>query len=131
MPRIRTPRRPDRIPRGVVLGLLLMLCGGALLAHNMRWMHIEDLLQYWPVGLVLLGLAHLLNRGLLSTWGHILIAVGTFLLAGFLGYDDQVERYWPLAIVYVGVIMTLRALLRRPAPLIEPPPESPDCERLP
>lgn len=123
-------RKPD-IPPGrraagrVLLGLCVIAAGAALLASNLGLMPFEISYRLWPLILVALGLAKLVEKGALSGGGHWLILLGLFLLAGFLEREDLVERWWPLAIIWAGLLISARAWLnqRRNAPVCEDQPE--------
>lgn len=44
---------------GLNAGILLVLVGGLLLAHNLNM--VDDLFEYWPVILIAIGVAKLLD----------------------------------------------------------------------
>lgn len=108
----RQPRQPNRIPTGVVFGLVLAGIGGLALVHNLGYLEVEDLFRLWPGFLLFMGMVSLINHGPLKVGGHVLIVIGLFLMAGFNNYAPEAERFWPLGIVWVGLVMTLKALLR-------------------
>jgi len=82
----------------------------------------EELWTWWPSFFVLTGLLHLLDFGALKVWGHVQIAGGLILLAGFTGYDQQAETWWPLGLVWIGLIVVLKAVIpRTSAPCLEEP----------
>jgi hypothetical protein len=113
---------PGRRAAGrVLLGLLVIAAGAALLMSNLGLLHIEAGYRLWPLILVALGLAKLVERGVLSGGGHWLIFLGLFLLAGFMEREDLIERWWPLAVVWIGLLISAKALLPRR-------PRSPACE---
>jgi hypothetical protein len=113
---------PGRRAAGrVMLGLCLLAAGILLLLANLGHLPFTVSYRLWPLILVALGLAKLVEKGLLSFGGHWLIALGLFLLAGFLEREDLIERWWPLAVVWVGGLVSARALAasRRTAPPCE------------
>ncbi len=116
-------KRPDRNSRftaKLVMGLLFMAFGAAFLLHNLGILDADQTLRFWPLALVALGLERIFSRGFLrATGGHVLILVGAALQLGFLEREYLLEKWWPLAIVWIGLIFTLRALW--PAPKAEPP----------
>ncbi len=116
---------PGRRAAGrVMLGLCVIAAGAALLLNNLGVLHVEIGYRLWPLILVALGLAKLVEKGVLSGGGHWLILVGLFLLAGFLEREDLIERWWPLAIVWMGGLISARALLTAR-------PQAPPCEDQP
>jgi Domain of unknown function (DUF5668) len=120
-------RRFHDIPPGrraagrVLIGLCVIAAGAALLMSNLGLLHLEVSYRLWPLILVALGLAKLVEQGALRGGGHWLILLGLFLLAGFLEREDLIERWWPLAVVWIGLLISARALLA-------PRPKAPVCE---
>lgn len=111
--------RDSRFTKKLVVGLLFLAFGGAFLLHNMGILESDQILCYSPLALVALGLERILSRGFLrATGGHVMVLLGTALTLGFLEKDYLLEKWWPLAIVWVGLILTLRALwpARKPEP---------------
>jgi Domain of unknown function (DUF5668) len=93
-----------------LVGLGFISFGGLLALREFGVINVERLLPWWPVVLIVVGLAKLLQRGFLgSLGGHILIGLGFIFLA------LQFERYWllehgwPFLIIWVGLIITVRA----------------------
>jgi predicted membrane protein len=105
---------------GIILaGLVVIAFGLALLADNVGWFGAHWLLaQVWPIGLVALGIAFLLQRGH-GFWGIALV------IAGACAYARQQHwtyvSFWavfgPLLIVLAGGSIIWRAL-HRPRPAI-------------
>lgn len=120
MSRRSSQRQPKRIPGPVVFGLFLMGIGAVALAHNLGLLGFEAMWRLWPALFIFGGLVGLVNDGPLSTGAHVKLAAGTVLLAGFNDYAPEAERFWPLALVWVGLVLLLKAL--RPKPLPEPLP---------
>lgn len=120
----RTCKTPPagRFPRGLRFGLIVIALGLFGLVINLSPVPVDELWTWAPALLVLTGLLHLLDRGLLKVWGHVQITVGTLLLVAFRGHDLLAERWWPLALVWVGIVVVLKAILpRRTAPVLEEP----------
>lgn len=117
----------DLAPR-LVLGFVVIALGAILLAENQGWYDAWKLLIWWPAALVAFGVARLVQGGPLSLKGHGWLAMG---VAGWLsqfGYETVLERWWPLGLVWLGLVLTLRALLPR---LAEPAPPSGEPETTP
>lgn len=110
MSRHSKPCRPGRLPRGLSFGLFVIGAGLVMLLVNLGRMDMEVLLNGWPALLILGGLIHLVDRGFLKIWGHLLITAGLILLAGWNGHAEQADRWWPLGLVWVGALVTVKAL---------------------
>ena len=108
-------RRPRRhLGTGIVLILV-----GLILAFD-PWGHspFHDIGRHWPLILVALGIGKLVDRGLLSTGAHWLLLVGLYFELHADARFAYLDRFWPLGLVWIGLIMTLRAL--RPRPRLNP-----------
>ncbi|MCE1230191.1 MAG: DUF5668 domain-containing protein [Firmicutes bacterium] len=106
----------------IVFGVLLVIFGGLLLLHNLRVVEVNQALRYWPLALVALGVARLISRGfLLGKGGHVLILLGVFFQLLILGREDIIDRWWPMAVVWMGLVITLRALWPTRKPLAVTP----------
>lgn len=104
----------SRFTGALVAGLACIALGVALLLDRMNAVSLDQTLRFWPLVLVLMGIQKLVHRGFLgSTGAHVLILLGAGLQAAFLEYWTWVDRGWPVAVIWVGLILTLRAL--RPA----------------
>ena len=103
--------------RSVVIGALIVIVGILLLLQNMNIPGIYDIWRFWPVALIVLGLARLMEpwrpTGLL--WSAILIVVG----AGFLINNLDIVHIeignfiWPLILIVFGISLLVRAMENR------------------
>ena len=122
----------DLAPR-LVLGLVVIALGAILLLENLGLYSAWRLLDWWPAALVAFGLSRLVQGGPLSLRGHVWLALGA---AGFVtqfGPWGLLERWWPLALVWVGLVVTLRALFPRianPGPPSSEPDTPPDLPQV-
>ena len=119
------PERSTRFTTKLVIGILFMAFGAAFLLHNLGILDADRTLRFWPIALMVLGLERLFSRGFLrATGGHILILVGIGLQLGFLEKEYLLEKWWPLGVVWLGLILTLRALwpTRKPESIQAPEP---------
>ena len=122
----------DLAPR-LVLGLVVIALGAILLLDNLGWYDAWRLLEWWPAALVAYGLSRLVQGGPLSFRGHVWLALGA---AGFIsqfGPWGLLERWWPLALVWLGLVVTLRALFPQAAHLAPPsgqPETTPDLPQV-
>ena len=121
----RTPLFSTRL----VFGLTVIALGLILMAYRLRWYDGYHLLSWWPVPLAAFGLARLVQDGPLSFRGHVWLG---FSVAGFIsqfGPWGLLERWWPVFVVWGGVVVTLRAIFpqARPArkPKADPPSPTP------
>jgi hypothetical protein len=57
-----------------------------------------------------MALERFVNRGILAMEGHVLALVATGLQLMFLERYSLIERWWPLAVVWLGIIIVLRSL---------------------
>jgi hypothetical protein len=106
-------KRP-RFPSGTIFGLAIICLGVAFLLHNFFLIHIDDVLQYSPCVLIAFGLARLWNRGILNIWGQILLVGGTILQIVFFT-RDRMELWWPVLIIWIGIIVVIKAFMPRKA----------------
>ena len=113
---------PQRQPRvlltpHLMFGLMFIFLGVVFTLDRLNIGRAEEYLRYWPVGLIVLGLAKLWQvRGGQGNpiGGVIFTAVGSWMLLGTL---DLVERsvldFWPLLLVFVGGMIVWQGLRGR------------------
>jgi hypothetical protein len=103
----------------VLFGLLVIGVGVVILLDNLRLFDISLMRTFWPMALVLWGVARLawpMHRGS-GLMGAVLIVVGLMLTAQNLGYVQFHWRdWWPVFIILFGVSIVLRGLWPRPVP---------------
>lgn len=126
MPEQRT--HDSRFAHKLVIGILCMALGGAFLLHNLNLVDAHQSLRFWPLALVILGLERIITRGFLyATGGHVLVLLGIALQMDAFERAYLWQKWWPLAIVWLGLLLTLRALL----PQLKPTkPQEPFCQDL-
>lgn len=101
---------------GLVFAVLLIVVGVLLFLDNIGLVQFHEIWRYWPVGLILVGAAKLVDCCGIGprVWAGMLIAAGTCFLLGNLGvWHVGLEVIWPLAIIGVGIMMLTNALERR------------------
>lgn len=121
-----------RMAGKVFFGLCLAAAGLVLLLNNLGSLPLNMDWRLWPLFLAAIAGARMVERGFLRTGPHILVLVALFLLAVSFERDDLIERWWPIAVVWIGTLITLRALFARPKPpqpAAEPIPYDPQEER--
>jgi Domain of unknown function (DUF5668) len=107
----------DFSSRKLALGLILLAFGALTFLDSVDLWSPRMLWRLWPLGLIVLGLASEIDafRARRGGSGSILIGIGLWMLAGthhILGLTHRTG--FPLAIVVVGLFMTLHAVLDRP-----------------
>ncbi len=108
------PARSPLFSTKLVFGLTVIVLGLILMADSLRWYDAWHLLTWWPLALAAFGLARLVQDGPLSLRGHVWLV---FSVAGFIsqfGPWGLLERWWPVFLVWGGVIVTLRAIFPQP-----------------
>lgn len=94
----------------LVIGLGIMALGALYLLENLGILDAERVVRYWPVILVAVGLAKLLQptpgESVFGAWAWLL--VGGLLLGDRLGLPS-VSRFWPLVLLLVGGAIASKA----------------------
>jgi hypothetical protein len=106
--------RPSLFSPKLVFGLTVIALGLILMADSLHWYDAWHFLAWWPLALTAFGLARLAQDGILSLRGHVWLA---FSVAGFIsqfGPWGLLERWWPVFLVWGGIIVTLRAIFPQP-----------------
>ena len=101
----------------VIVGLAVVGFGLALILDNLDVMEAGDILRYWQLGLIAIGLAKVLQDQERSSKiaGGIFMALGVLFSAENFGFFHfHFWQWWPLAVVLFGVMILYRAL--RPNP---------------
>jgi len=102
---------------GVVGGVVLAGIGVLLLLQNLGIPYFEDLERYWPVILIVVGIAQAAKSMGMGgrVWGGAVFAVGViFLLNNFGVIHGDVWRFiWPGMFILLGLAMLARAIDRQ------------------
>jgi predicted membrane protein len=99
-----------------ILGIGVLVMGVVLLLDNFGIMDSENVIDFWPMLLVLVGISHFLRpRGSRRyTAGSIFIFVGSVLLLSNLGYISfGIWDLWPVILVIAGLSLILKPFRRR------------------
>jgi predicted membrane protein len=113
----RMARGYRRSSRGLVVGMVLAGIGVLLLLQNLGILYIDDLWEYWPVILIVMGVARAAScpgwGG--RIWGGAVTFAGVlFLLANFHIIHGNVWAYfWPVILICVGLGMLARGIERQ------------------
>ena len=111
---MNTQERPPLFSAKLVLGLTILALGLILMAESLHWYDAWHLLYWWPVVLAAFGFARIAQDGMLSLRGHVWLG---FSVAGFIsqfGPWGLLDRWWPVFLVWGGIIVTLRAIFPQP-----------------
>ena len=99
----------------IMLGISAIVAGTALLIVNLNMMPSVEVFRWWPLLLLALAMGRFLDRGFIwGTGGHVLLWIGILGLLGETGHDELTHRWWPLILVYFGVLVALRSFVSRP-----------------
>ena len=103
-------RREGWFSRRLIVGLILMTLGVVFYLHNVNLLELDRVWRFWPLLMGVLALERFINRGPLAMEGHVLLIVATGLQLMFLERYSLLERWWPLAVIWLGIVIVLRAL---------------------
>ena len=105
---------------GMIIGLGVIAVGVLFLLRNVGIVYFDDLWQYWPVILIVVGLSKLANPHSAShvVRGLIIGSIGTIFLLRNLGYiyGDIWQYLWPGILIAVGLSILVKHLERRGSP---------------
>jgi predicted membrane protein len=105
-----------RISPRLIVGIFIVLIGVVFLLEEFMGIDAQQILAYWPVGLIILGLLGLI-QGTSKVGAVVALIVGVWALAWNLGYVSvEIWQFWPLAIVAVGLSLVKRALTGQKPP---------------
>jgi len=123
--RLRMERRQERWARrgtvcgsnatgGMIIGLGVITVGVLFLLRNVGILYFDDIWQYWPVILIVVGISKLANTHSASqvTSGLIIGGLGTIFLLRNLGYiyGDIWQYIWPGILIAVGLSILVKHL---------------------
>ncbi|RZJ07789.1 MAG: hypothetical protein EOP39_15470 [Rubrivivax sp.] len=111
---IRYQNQPDHPAQRVILGLSVITIGGMALADKLHWVEQPLLSTFWPVALVLVGLARLVwpSRKAGAVLGAGLMLAGAVMTAHNLGLATVPLRdAWPVFVILAGLGLLQRAKL--------------------
>jgi hypothetical protein len=92
----------------MIPALVLIAVGALFFLSNLHIIYFQDIWRFWPVVLIAVGLAKLVDSadGGSVACGVILLAVGGLFLAGNFGYLYLTWRtFWPLILIGLGLLM--------------------------
>lgn len=100
------------------LGLMILAVGVVLTLDNLGILYADEILRYWPAGLIAIGALKMwqarAGRGGGSA-GLIIAVAGTWLLLDVMGFVRvDLRDAWPLVLVFAGVAIVWQGIRRRP-----------------
>jgi predicted membrane protein len=107
-----------RFSATLIFGLLFIFWGSLQLLDRLGIVDQEALWRFWPVALVVIGLAKILSPGESGRfWGAMFLIAGAILLTSNLGYTIHGVRIrfwdlWPLLFIAIGVNLIWNVLTR-------------------
>ena len=110
--------RPHPRPR-IGTGIFFILLGLLLALDQWHQLPIHDLARHWPLIIIAFGIGRMVDHGFFATGPHAAILVGLYFEVDALGHHEWIRHAWPLGLVWIGLIITLRALRPRPEPACE------------
>jgi len=110
---------------GMVPAIILIAIGAVFFLNNLHIFYFRDVLRYWPVVLIVLGLAKALDASTHSgrTGGAIVAVIGAVFLAPNLGiWDISMGDLWPLFLIGLGALLLVQRVWLPGIPVAGPPP---------
>ncbi|HEX4441898.1 MAG TPA: DUF5668 domain-containing protein [Thermoanaerobaculia bacterium] len=113
----------SRFAPGLIAGLVITALGTLFVLDSFGVVDAGTLFDYWPLFLILPGLAHLIwpRKSADRLWGAILAGVGTLLLLRNLNiFWISFRHVWPAILVLLGVFLVWRSRGPRPGQPTDP-----------
>jgi predicted membrane protein len=106
-----------RVTPHLMFGLMIILLGVVFTLDNLDLADSRVYLQYWPAGLIVIGLAKLLQARTgegRSLGGLFFVGIGSWMLLDTLDVIDvSLMDFWPLLLVVVGGMIVWQAIRGR------------------
>ncbi len=107
-----------RVTGQLIAGLVLAGLGMLFTLDNLEIVRAREILRYWPVVLLLVGISQILqarsSAGMVG--GSIWILIGGVLLGERLDLISNAFRFWPLLLIGVGAYVIFQSFNRREVP---------------
>jgi predicted membrane protein len=108
-----TPRSTSRFTPQVLLGLIVIVAGVLFTLDNLGFVDAGQVIQYWPAGLVAVGLLKLWHAREGQAWvgGFFLVLLGGWmLLEHVVAIRISIADLWSLFFVFLGGYMVWKGL---------------------
>jgi predicted membrane protein len=99
-------RRPRSATHGAVGGGIIVIVGLLLLLNNLGILHVRDIWDFWPLILVVFGIAKIVKSCSPAhvIWGSVLAGVGALLFLDNLSmFHLDFNFVWPLVLIGFGL----------------------------
>jgi hypothetical protein len=103
--------RPHITPQGFI-GVFIVLLGIVFTLDNLGLVESREVLQYWPLAPLGIGLLIVIHANETRDWirGSIWLGAGALLLSRNLGWlHFRIEAFWPLLMVFFGLHIIFKA----------------------
>jgi hypothetical protein len=108
----------------LVFGLGLIIFGLLFLGYRLHLipdrffaiLPLDEPWRFWPMILVVVGLSKIATHGFLHGKGHFMLGLGVLFQFGMLEHEEVVWTWWPVLLVWWGILVMLRALNRPSKP---------------
>lgn len=101
---------------GLIIGFLILAAGIVLLLGNMQVIEKVNILKYWPVILIAIGIGKLFQPGWWYHrvfWGIIITAIGVLFLLNNLQYlHFGFGELWPVLVIIIGFELIRGSIFR-------------------
>lgn len=106
-----------RLSPRLVFGLAIMALGALLTLDNLGVLDARPLLRFWPVALIAMGVAKLMQPAATGqrTSGIIWLSLGVAFLLHSLRLIDF-DKLWPVVLLVIGARIVWKAAVRSPRP---------------
>ena len=111
-------KRASFLSGQVILGISALLIGFFLLLDNLNILNGREVVSYWPVILIVLGLLPFVRPGSTGgrVWGAVLIIIGAVLLLRRMEIVDlRFHDIWPVLLILIGGSIVWGAIGKRRA----------------
>jgi len=110
-------------PLSLFPGLVLLAIGAVFLLDNLNVLYLREWVRYWPVILIAVGLAKLVDSSFAGgrVAGVVLLIVGGLFLAHNLGFlMINMHDFWPLILIGIGLLLLWQRTQPGPMPGRDP-----------
>lgn len=102
-----------RISPQLILGLGILVLGVLFLLDNLGLIRSHDYMRFWPVALIALGVAKIVDSRNIPIAGIALAVIGTpLLLSNLHVLQFRIRHLFPVVLVLIGASLVVRALGR-------------------